>query len=111
VSATFIREVLHETQPLDGQHGFHSAVDIGIELLLKGRLEEDDILRILSDFQHPLDESFEGKRAFPDFVQCPWAPDWLTRTWSGALHQKGHTRLLGLIRKFELEIEIHCEYR
>jgi len=109
VGGVYIREVLHENSPLDGQLGFHSAVDIGLELLLRGRLKESDIVRILSDFSRA--GELDSERAFPEFAQCPWAPDWLTRTWGRELRRQGYADLATRIRTFEQEVEIACHGR
>lgn len=111
IQGAYIREVLHENTPLDGQLGFHSAVDLGLELLLRGRLTESDIHRILVDFHRPDIGELDAERAFPEFAQCPWIPDWLTRTWGRELRRQGYADLATRIRTFEQEVEIACYYR
>ena len=111
IHGVYIREVLPENSPFDGQLGFHSAVDLGLELLLRERLTESDIQRILQDFYRPDTGELDTERAFPKFAQCPWIPDWLTRNWGRELRRQGYANLATRIRTFEREVEIACTYR
>jgi len=111
IHGVYIREVLRENSPIDGQLGFHSAADVGLELFLRGRLTEHDIYRILDDFYRPESGEFDAERAFPDFAECPWIPDWLTRTWGREILRQGYVNLTKRIRTFEQDVEIACTYR